>query len=458
METKNIFNYKNIYFIGIGGISMSGLCEILLEENFFNIKGSDINDSILIKKLQDKGVIVNKNHNKENITKDIDLVIYTAAIKEDNEEFIKAKELGLNMMERSLFLGRLMLAYKYPICIAGTHGKTTTSSFVSEIFLKAKKDPTISIGGILSSIESNFKTGAKDFFILEACEYCDSFLKFNPHSAIILNIEEDHLDYFKDINQIYDSFKKFANLVPKDGALIINSDIKNYEYIIKDAKCNIITYGQNKADWQALDITFEDGFASYKAYFKGKYMLDIKLNILGFNNIYNSLAALAICSFYNIEKQYVQDALSNFKGVKRRFEYKGEFNKIKVIDDYAHHPTEIISTINDIKKLPYKNLWCVFQPHTYTRTKALFKEFIESFKNAQNIIIMDIYAAREKDTKEISSKDLVDELKKQGKNAFYIKTFEEGVNIIKKNSSQGDIVVTIGAGDIYLLGEMLLNN
>ena len=246
--------------------------------------------------------------------------------------------------------------------------------------------------------------------------------------------------------------------MPKDGALIINSDIKNYEYIIKDAKCNIITYGQNKADWQALDITFEDGFASYKAYFKGKYMLDIKLNILGFNNIYNSLAALAICSFYNIEKQYVQDALSNFKGVKRRFEYKGEFNKIKVIDDYAHHPTEIISTINDIKKLPYKNLWCVFQPHTYTRTKALFKEFIESFKNAQNIIIMDIYAAREKDTKEISSKDLVDELKKQGKNAFYIKTFEEGVNIIKKNSSQGDIVVTIGAGDIYLLGEMLLNN
>lgn len=459
MDINKILPFKNIYFMGIGGVSMSGLCEIIIKEGNFNISGSDNSDSLLIQKLREKGVKVYIGQKAENISPDIDLVVYTAAINPDNEEFIKAKELGLKMMERSVFLGELMKAYKYPICIAGTHGKTTTTSLVSEVFLKTDKEPTISLGGILSSINSNYKVGKKDFFIVETCEYCDSFLKFNPHSAIILNIEADHLDYFKDLNQIYNSFKNFAQLIPEDACLVINSDIENYNFITEKLSCNVITYGKNSnSDWQAKNIKFnENGFPSYIATYKGKDMFNISLNVVGLHNVYNSLAVCALSHFYGIDKKYIEEGINSFKGTERRFQYKGEFNGVKVIDDYAHHPTEILATIEATKTQSFNNLWCVFQPHTYSRTKALLNDFVDSFKDANNILVLDIYSAREKDTGEIHSKDLVDKLKAQGKNAIYIENFDCGKVFLEKNCQQGDMLITLGAGNVYLLGEMLLS-
>lgn len=459
LNIKNIFPYKKLYFIGIGGISMSGLCEILLSEGDYNILGSDNNNSELIQNLIKKGVTVYIGQNENNITSDIDLVIYTAAIKDDNPEFIKAKQLGLKMLERSEFLGNLMKAYKYPLCIAGTHGKTTTSSMVSEVFLQAKTDPTISIGGILSSINSNFKVGKKDYLVLETCEYCDTFLKFNPHSAIILNIDADHLDYFKDINQIYNSFKKFANLIKEDACLVINSDIKDYEKITENLKCNVITYGQNENSmWKAKDITFDEfGCATYKAYYNNKFMYNIKLSVVGIHNVYNSLSVCALANFYNLDKDSIEIGLNNFKGTNRRFQYKGTFNNMKIIDDYAHHPTEILATINATKSQNINKLWCVFQPHTYTRTKALLDDFAKSLLDVDNILICDIYSAREKDTGEIHAKDLVNKINELGKNAIYIDSFETGKQYIEENCQKNDMLITMGAGDVYLLGEMLLN-
>ncbi len=459
INIKNIFPYKKLYFIGIGGVSMSGLCEILLAEGGYHILGSDNNYSNLIENLIKKGVTVYIGQNRDNITEDIDLVVYTAAIKEDNEEFIRAKELNLKMVERSQFLGELMKAYKYPLCIAGTHGKTTTSSMVSEVFLQAKKDPTISIGGILSSIDSNFKVGKKDYIVLETCEYCDTFLKFNPHSAIILNIDEDHLDYFKDINQIYESFRKFAKLVKEDACLVINSHIKDYEKIVKDLKCNVITYGENEHSmWQAKNIIFDElGCATYDAYYNNKFMYNIKLSVVGLHNVYNSLSVCALAHFYDLDKESIEKGLNNFKGTNRRFQYKGTFNGAKIIDDYAHHPTEILATIKAAKAQKINNLWCIFQPHTYTRTKALLDDFAKALLESDNILICDIYSAREKDTGEIHAKDLVNKIEKLGKNAIYIENFEYGKNYIQKNCQPNDMLITMGAGNVYLLGEMLLS-
>ena len=459
MDIKSIFPYKKLYFIGIGGVSMSGLCEILLAEGDYTIYGSDNNNSELIQNLIKKGVTVYIGQDEKNITPDIDLVVYTAAIKEDNPEFIKAKNLGLNMLERSTFLGELMKAYKFPLCIAGTHGKTTTSSMVSQVFLQADKDPTISLGGILSSINSNFKVGKKDYFILETCEYCDSFLKFNPHSAIILNIDEDHLDYFKNINQIYESFSKFAKLIKKDACLVINSDIKDYEKVINGLDCTVITYGENKNSmWQAKDITFdENGYGTYNAYYNGKLMYNIKLSVVGAHNVYNSLSVCALAHFYNLDRESIEKGLNSFKGTNRRFQYKGQFKGVKIIDDYAHHPTEILATIKSAKSQNINKLWCVFQPHTYTRTKALLDDFAKSLLDVDHILIADIYSAREKDTGEIHAKDLVNRLKDLGKDAIYIENFECGKDYIEKNCQHNDMLITMGAGNVYLLGEMLLN-
>lgn len=459
MIIKEIFPYKNLYFIGIGGVSMSGLCEILLSEGGYNISGSDNLDSDLIQKLRKKGVKIYIGQKEENISENIDLIVYTAAIKEDNPEFIKAKKLGIKMLERSSFLGQLMKAYKYPICISGTHGKTTTTSMLSEVFLTTDKNPTISLGGILSSINSNFKVGDKNYLILETCEYCDTFLMFNPHSGIILNIDKDHLDYFKNLEQIYNSFRNFAKLIKHDACLVINSDIKNYEKIIEGLKCKVITYGKNhNSHWQAKEITFdENGLPTYKAFFNEKEMYNIKLNVVGIHNVYNSLAVCAISHFYNIDKNLIGKGLNNFKGTNRRFEYKGEFNGVKVIDDYAHHPTEILATITSAKSQNINKLWCVFQPHTFSRTKALLDEFSYAFKDADNILVLDIYSAREKDNGEVHSKDLVKKLKDLRKNAIYIENFECGKSYLKNNCKQGDMLITMGAGNVYLLGEMLLS-
>ncbi|MFI3229921.1 MAG: UDP-N-acetylmuramate--L-alanine ligase [bacterium] len=461
MDIKNIFPQNKLYFIGIGGVSMSGLCEILLANGGYSISGSDNIETNITRFLQKEGILVHIGQNSKNIKDDIELVVYTAAIKEDNPELQEAKKLGITTLERSVFLGKLMKAYKKPLCIAGTHGKTTTTSMVSEVFMHAQKDPTISVGGILSSINSNFKIGTDEYFILETCEYCDTFLEFDPHSAIILNIDEDHMDYFKDLNHIYNSFQKFASYTKEDACIVINADIKDYKKITQNLKSKLITYGKNvESDWKAHNIQFDEfGCGSYDAYFKDKLMYNIKLNVVGEHNIYNSLAVCALANFYDLSKSHIQQGLLNFKGTSRRFEYKGEFNNIKVIDDYAHHPVEVKATLDATKTQKFNKLWCVFQPHTYTRTKAFLEEFAEALNYADNILISDIYSAREIDKGEVHSKDLVNSINNiNNKKATYIKDFQEGVEYLKSNCEQGDMIITMGAGDIFKLGEMLLTD
>lgn len=459
MDIKTILPYKNIYFIGIGGVSMSGICEILLAKGGFVINGSDTSMSSLTDNLIKKGVKINFSQKSDNITDDIDIVVYTSAIKSDNEELKQAKKLNIKTLERSEFLGILMKHYTYPICVSGTHGKTTTSSMLAEVFLYAKKDPTISIGGILSSINSNFKVGKNDYLVLETCEYHNSFLNFNPHSAIILNIDVDHLDFFKNLEDIFSSFKKFAKLVKNDACLVINSSIKNYEKITNELKCTVVTYGEDKkSDWTAKNINFDtNGHAEYDALYKNKIKYHIKLSVAGLHNVYNSLSVCALANFYNIKKADIENGLYSFKGTARRFEHKGSFNGMEIIDDYAHHPTEILATISSARQKNINKLWCVFQPHTYTRTASLLEDFAKALKDADHILISDIFSAREKDTGVIHSKDLVKKINELGKNAIYIKDFEYGKAYIEKNCQQNDMLITMGAGNIYLLGEMLLN-
>lgn len=450
---------KKIYFCGIGGISMSGLAEIVHKRGF-DVSGSDMKDSKIISHLKDLGIKLFTPQASENITDDIDLFVNTAAIKNDNPEMQMAIKKGIPIMERSEFLGLLMKNYKFATAVAGTHGKTTTTSMLSNIMLKALKDPTICVGGILDSINGNVRIGKSEYFIAEACEYCDSFLKFFPKIGIILNIEEDHLDYFKDINQIRNSFVQFAKLIPNDGFLIINSDIENYLEIVSNLKCNVITFGKNKnkAMWTAANISYDKtGRGTFDIVYNGKSISRLTLNVPGVHNIYNSLAACAAAYAQSVDIKSIADGLRSFSGTHRRFEYKGNINGMTIIDDYAHHPTEIKATLKIAENYSHNRLWCVFQPHTYTRTKALLDDFASSFDNVDNIIITDIYAAREKNTVGIYSTDLADKIKNRGKNVKYIKNFSDIENYILENLKPNDLLITMGAGDIYLVGEELIS-
>lgn len=458
MDSNFKNTYSNIYFLGIGGVSMSGLAEILLSKGI-HVSGSDMKDSATIKRLKNLGIKINLGHNSENITKDIDLLVYTAAVKSENPELIKAKELNIKIIDRAELLGKIMKNYSNSIAVSGTHGKTTTTSMISEILLSAKTDPTISIGGTLSTIKGNIRVGKSEYFVAEACEYFDSFLKFNPLVAVILNVEADHLDYFKDLQQIQTSFKNFAGRVPESGFIIINKDIDNLNYITENIKSNVVTYSVNNDDalWTAKNIVhLQNGTNSFDALYKGEFFAHINLNVPGEHNISNSLAACAAAHALNLTSEDIAEGLLNFGGVDRRFQTKGTFNGVTVIDDYAHHPTEIAVTLAATKKVDHNKTWCVFQPHTYSRTKIFLNEFSEAFENADNIIIADIFAAREKDTGEISSKDLVEKIVQKGKNAQYLGDLSQIEAYLKKNCSSGDLLITMGAGDVYIVGENLI--
>lgn len=449
--------HKNIHFVGIGGISMSGLAEILKSMGY-NISGSDNKKSDRTKRLESIGIKVYIGHKSDNISENTDLIVYTNAVHEDNDELIEGKKRNIEIIDRAELLGTLMKEYKNPICIAGTHGKTTTTSMLSVIYLTADKNPTISLGGILSTINGNYKIGSNEFFIVESCEYCDSFLKFNPHCAVILNVDKDHIDYFSDINQIYDSFRKFALKIPEKGFLVINNDITNINKITDNLKCRVITFGTNNdAMWYPENIVVDhNGNYSYDACLNGKTIYKIKLNVPGKHNMLNSLSACCIAFEYNIEPRLVELGLYNFTGTDRRFEIKGKYNNAAIIDDYAHHPNEIISTIEAAKQHHINNLWCVFQPHTYSRTKALLDDFSKSFDKADYIILLDIYPAREIDTGEVHSKDLLSLLEKRNKNVYYFNNFEKAEEFIKSSLKEKDMLITMGAGDVYLIGESIL--
>ena len=393
------FNHPaNVYFIGIGGISMSGFAQ-LLHDYGFQVHGSDAHESKITDHLESLGIHIIYGQSKENITGDIDFVVYTAAIHPDNPEFKAAKELGLPMMERAEMVGQVMKNYQNAIAISGTHGKTTTTSMVSHIFLEAQKDPTISVGGILKVIDGNIRVGHSQDFITEACEYTNSFLKFHPTAGIILNIDADHLDFFKDINDIRHSFRRFAELIPEHGALIVNGEIPDLAEITKGLACQVITFGlTSDCDYFADNISFDEhGYGHFDLIHNGTRETSIDLHVIGRHNVANALSAIALAQYYHIDMDSIRQGLLAFEGTERRFELKGSFNGVTVVDDYAHHPTEITATLTAAEKFPHKHLWCVFQPHTYSRTRALLKEFAQALSQAENIVLADIYAAREDD-------------------------------------------------------------
>lgn len=446
-----------IHFIGIGGISMSGLAEILLEEGF-TVSGSDAKESPLTRKLESEGAHICYGQKAENITDDIDCVVYTAAISRTNPELIEAVAHKIPMLTRAELLGQLMKNYDTPIAVSGTHGKTTTTSMISHILLEGKVDPTISVGGILKAIGGNIRVGSSETFLTEACEYTNSFLHFFPKISVILNIEEDHLDFFKDLEDIRHSFHQFAALLPSDGTLVINGEITDYPEIYQGLDCNVVTYGPSADfDYSASDISYdEEGHVSFDLAKHGEKAGRITLSVTGDHNVSNALASIAVAELLDIPMDTIKKGLLSFTGTDRRFEYKGTFNGVTVVDDYAHHPTEIKATLKAAQHYPHNSVWCVFQPHTYTRTKAFFHEFAEALSHSDHLVLADIYAARETDTLGISSADLAEEAAKLGTDSHYFPSFAEIESFLKENCRPGDLLITMGAGDIVTVGEDLI--
>lgn len=439
---------------------MSGLA-MICQNLGYDVYGSDREQSNMTDMLQKKGIKVYIGHKKEHIKDDIDTLVYTAAIPKDNEEYIAAQNMNIHMMERSVFLGKLMEKYENSIAIAGTHGKTTTTSMTTLIFNEMNEKPTALIGGNFSNIGGNLEIGTSNFFITEACEYVDSFLQFYPKIAVITNIEEDHLDYFKDLKQIKNSFLKFSNQVKKDGYVIANGDDENVRDALKDSKSTVLYYGFDKTnDFIIENLKFdEEGYPTFDLYYKKNSVCigTYTLSVFGKHNVYNATSSIICAYLCDIENKKIISAIKKFKGVGRRFEYIGEKNGVKVYDDYAHHPTEIKSTLNAIKTLNKKKLYSVFQPHTYTRTKTLFNEFVSCFDDTDVIIFADIYAAREPFDNTISSKMLCDKVSNRVKEAYYFDSFESIVDFLEKNCTKQDLIFTIGAGDVYKIGKMYLN-
>ena len=447
---------KHVYFIGIGGISMSALARILVQKGI-NVSGSDIKESELTKKLEEEGVRVNYTQVAENITPDIDHVVYTAAISKDNPELKKAQELNIPLVNRASLLSDIMKGYKYSIGVSGTHGKTSTTSMLSHILIEAKKDPTISVGGMLPLIGGNLKIGKEEFFLTEACEYTNSFLELSPNVEVILNIEADHLDFFKDLDDIRKSFKKFIAKLDDNGILVINEKISNKEELLDGFSGKVYSFGLGKGYVNAKNINYDfEGKAEFDLYVEDKYTGKIKLSVYGEHNILNALAAIATGMALDISLEDIKRGLEGYGGVHRRFEIKGTVKGLTVIDDYAHHPGEIEATIEAAKKLKYKRLCVVFQPHTYSRTKALLEDFARVLSKADLVVLADIYAAREKDTLGVSSKDIETLINKKSQKAYYFPTFDEIESFVLSKLDKGDICITMGAGDIYKLGEDIL--
>ena len=452
----------HVYFSGIGGISMSGLAKILKSRGF-EVSGSDRSESAITRDLEKDGIKVIIGQRRENITPDIDLVVFTAAIRPDNPEYIAVNELGIAHMTRSVLLGQIMQGYKNPVAVSGTHGKTTTTSMISEIMVEAGTDPTLSIGGILDSIGGNVRIGRSGYFAAEACEYTNSFLDMYPGIGIILDIDADHLDFFKDLDDIRRSFRKFAERIPEDGALIINTQIPDYEEISGGLDCQVILYGPDEsADYWPEDITY-DRFA-HPSYTLCSRSADgsvlrqrISLSVSGEHNVYNSIAAAAAADRLGIDREHTASALHKYVGTERRFQLLGTRNGFTVIDDYAHHPTEIEATLRTAANYPHRELYCIFQSHTYTRTKALMKEFAKALTLADHVILAKIYPARETDNLGISEHTLAAEIEALGHPCLTFDTFEEIEKYILKNCQSGDLVITMGAGNINEVGVNLVS-
>lgn len=444
-----IYKNKKVFFSGVGGVSMSSLA-LILNNNGFSVCGSDRSESENTKRLIEKGIPVIIGQRAENITDDIGLVVRTAAVSMDSEEMKKAAEKNIPVMERCTLLGLIMKAYENRFNISGTHGKTTTTSMVALILMYAGVKPTITVGGDFSKIGGNLLIGEKDYFVCEACEYVESFLEFFPSDTVILNIEEDHLDYYRDIEHIKSAFYKFAEKTER--LVVINGDDPNATDVasmLKDKK--VVSFGINNGKYTAKNIKPERLITEYDLYCDNVFLAKITLKVSGMHNVLNSLGASALCLENGIDISYVKSALFDFGGADRRMQYKGEYNGADVYDDYAHHPTEIKTTILSARQKCPKRVVLLFQPHTYTRTVAFKDEFISVLSEADLVYIADIYAAREKNPGNVSSESIAVGIK----NSVYAGSLENAYKLVKNELKKGDMFITVGAGDVCKVAEML---
>lgn len=448
---------KNIHFIGIGGISNSGIAEILAH-NGYHISGSDMSTSSITEQLASKGIVVFIGHQAENI-KDADLVVYTAAVNENNPELVFAHSKGIPCISRAEMLGQLMLEYKNSIAVAGTHGKTSTTSMITRLLNEPIINPTALIGGYFKDIKSNVKIGSNDVFITEACEYKGSFLSFFPNIGIVLNVDEDHLDYYENLDAIIDAFIAFSKNIDKDGLLILNGDDYNAKKLLSHYEGRVLTFGlSDNCHLTARNITYNDsGCAQFSVYYNGEMLSKISLGIPGQHNVYNALAAYAVGVELSMDAATISKRLNSFSNAERRFEVLGHFNGATVVDDYAHHPNEIRATLDAATRMTNINkIYAIFQPHTFSRTKELLHEFSNAFKGADKVILCDIYAAREDDPGDISSLDLLRALKKENVNCDYFKSFDAITDYLSSHVNEKDLILTMGAGNVNQIGKALL--
>lgn len=456
MSNPNIHDYltpgHTAHLVGIGGVSMSPLAEVLHKMGV-TITGSDMNDSATVEHLRALGIPVAIGHRAENV-QGADLIIRTAAVHDDNPEIAQAHAQGIPVFERAQAWGSIMRGYKNALCISGTHGKTTTSSMCTHIIMAAQMDPTVMIGGTLPLLGSGYRVGHGDTIILESCEYCNSFLSFFPTVAVILNIEADHLDFFKDLDDVEHSFRDFADRVPENGVIVANADDANTMHTLEGETRPVLTFGLEEGDVHAANLTWNRGLPTFDIIYRGEVFTRVGLRVPGEHNVKNALAAAAAAISLAVSPKAVSEGLNAFRGAGRRFEHKGTYNGAEVFDDYAHHPGELQALLSAARTLGYERIICAFQPHTYTRTKALFDNFVKVLRQPDITLLAEIYPARETDNLGISSQNLADQIP----GSIYCPTLEDVTVRLKELAQPGDLILTVGAGNIYTAGEALLRN
>lgn len=440
------------HLAGIGGVSMSPLAEVL-QGMGLAVQGSDMTDSPAVARLRALGIPVRIGHAAENLGA-CDFVVRTAAIHDDNPEISGAVTRGIPVFERAQAWGAIMRGYRNALCIAGTHGKTTTTSMATHIFMAAQKDPTVMIGGTLALLHSGYRVGKGDTIIAESCEYCNSFLSFFPTVAVILNVEADHLDFFRDLADVERSFRRFAELVPEGGFVVANADDRGARETLDGCARSVFWFSRDSAaaDCRAERLVWTEGLPSFDIVIRGAPYARVSLQVGGAHNVMNALAAASSAYLLGLPGEAVERGLAEFHGAGRRFERKGTYRGAAVYDDYAHHPGELHALLTMAQTLPYRRLVCAFQPHTYTRTHALFDEFVEELKRPDVLILAEIYAAREQNDLGISSRDLAARIP----GAIYCPTLSGVTEALRAVAQPGDLILTVGAGDIYQAGEALL--
>ena len=451
----HITDHKIIHLIGIGGCSMNGLAQILRDRGY-TVQGSDANVSPFTERLKELGVPVTIGHCAENLG-NADLVIYSAAIKPTNVERVAAAERGIPELERSVALGQLTEGYKNVVGIAGCHGKTTITSMLAYICESGMLDATVHIGGFVDILQGGVRIGAHDMFITEACEYVESFLTLRPTVALINNIDDDHLDYYKDIEHITEAFRKFLALLPKDGIFIGCADDPRVRRLLVEHRGAHISYGMANADYTPGNIVYDaSGAPAFDLLYEGKSLGRIALSVPGEHNIINAIAAAAVALYFGVPFPAIAQALHAFENTRRRFEFFGERNGVRYYHDYAHHPAEINATLSAASRVPHGKLWCVFQCNSYTRAKTLFCKNVSCFAHADETLVPDIYPGRETDDGSVHARDMVAGIQAGGAKAVYLPTFEEIRAYLDAHAQPGDLVVTLGSGDVYKQTQKLL--